>query len=179
MKIVIMMLICFIAFSHNVFADSLMRAVKKGDLSKVKTLISQGISPNQTDENDWRETPPLFAAIKSKNTDISVYLIKSGADCKALDDTGKNALVHVAQAGSSSLVSPLVACGATLEVEGGLNRTPLVWAVLSDHEDVAIELVNNGAMTAIEWTHPTKFTKHQLIDTVQKKGMNKLASLMK
>ena len=173
------MLICFTVFSQNVLANSLMKAAKNGDLRKVKALISQGVSPNQTDENDWRETPPLFAAIKNKNTDISFYLIKNGADCKALDTAGKNALVHVAQAGTSSLVSPLVACGATLEVEDESKRTPLVWAVLFDHEDVAIELVENGAKTAIEWIHPTKFSQHKLIDTVQQKGMNKLANLMK
>lgn len=154
-------------------ADSLMTAAKRGDLTAVTNYIEKGISPNQLDPDDWRETPPLFAAIKARHTKVANYLIEQGADCKALDFSEKNALVYVAQYDQTELVSALVKCGADIEFIGidSSQRTPLVWAVISGHELTAIELVKHGANIDVTWIHPINDTSHQLVDTAREKAM--------
>ena len=156
-----------------VLAQSLMSVAKRGDLAQVKKQIEAGISPNQLEPDDWRETPPLFAAIKNEHTKVASYLIAQGADCKTVDFAGKNAFVYAAQSGVTEIIGQLVDCGADLEVIGGdgTNRTPLVWAVISKHELTAIELMKNGAKTDIVWVHPTKDTSHKLVDTIADKGL--------
>jgi|GEM_PF-5991687 len=152
-------------------AESLMDAAKRGDLSAVTAQVESGVSPNQLDPDDWRETPPLLAAIKSQHIDVVTYLIQHGADCTALDFAGKNALIHAAQIDFFEVVDLLVKCGADIEITSdAYNRTPLVWAVISEHELTAIELVKHGAKTDVSWVHPTKGTTHRLFDTVTEKG---------
>jgi ankyrin repeat protein len=166
---------------HVVLAESLMQAAKRGDLSAVTTKIESGVSANQLDADDWRETPPLLAATKNHHIDVVTYLIKHGADCQALDFAEKNALVHAAQAGVTEIIGSLIDCGAALEITGGdgTNRTPLVWAVISGHEMTAIELVKHGANKGVTWIHPIKETSHELIETVVEKGMMDLHKLFK
>ncbi|NVJ59622.1 MAG: ankyrin repeat domain-containing protein [Gammaproteobacteria bacterium] len=169
-------LFIILSFSNTILAESIMKAAKNGNLETVKELIEKGTSPNELDPDDWRETPPLLAAIKNKHSEVAKYLIERGADSKVVDASGKNALTHAAQVGATDLIEILVKNGADIEIipGDGTKRTPLVWAVLKEQEATAIELIKNGAKTDVEWVHPTKNTTHKLIDTVKEKGLNNL-----
>ena len=61
---------------------------------------------------DRKGCTPLVRAIESHQKDVVVFLIASGADINARDDTGRSLLAHARDMGTRELVDMLVERGA-------------------------------------------------------------------
>ena len=96
---------------NNVQTDALFRAIREGNTSMVKSLLSSpGADVNARDE---RDSTPLLEAARYGHDDICRVLIASGADIKAKDKDGKTALMLAVQGDHDDVVRLLKQAGET------------------------------------------------------------------
>ena len=121
---------------------TLTKAVKFDDLSEVKALLSNGMSPNQKDPKGM---PILMLAIQEKSLKTMDYLINAkGIDLDQPNLTNETPLMFAALYGYLPEVKTLV---NQKQVE--VNRsgwTPLHYACTNGHLAIAEFLLDKGAM---------------------------------
>lgn len=76
-------------------------AISKGDFAKVQELVELGVDVNKKDE---RGKTPLMYAIMYKQSEITLYLIRKGADYRALDANGVSVLEYAEQSKSEEII---------------------------------------------------------------------------
>jgi ankyrin repeat protein len=118
---------------------SLFCALKKQDLTLVKTALSMGENPNQVVDG----ISPLIYAIEVGMVDAVLLLLENGADCAAsislLDTTDTHLITHLA-ALSNNL--PMVKTHYDPKTQEGWS--PLHWASLAGHVEMVTELIQDG-----------------------------------
>jgi len=121
--------------------NEFIKAAKFDDVNTVKTLISQGISPNLVDLNG---NPILVLAIKDRSYKvIDVLLVAKGMDVDLSNKQGETPLMMASINGDLPLVKTLV-----LKNKAQLDHiswTPLHYACAKGHLDIAQFLIANGA----------------------------------
>ena len=121
--------------------NEFIKAAKFDDVNTVKTLISQGISPNLVDLNG---NPILVLAIKDRSYKvIDVLLVAKGMDVDLSNKQGETPLMMASINGDLPLVKTLV-----LKNKAQLDHiswTPLHYACAKGHLDIAKFLIANGA----------------------------------
>jgi uncharacterized protein len=118
------------------------KAAKFNDVKEVKSLLSQGISPNTVDSNG---NPMLVLAVRDRSyAVIEVLLSAKGMDVDLSDKNGETPLMYASINGDLPLVKTLV-----LKNKAQLDHiswTPLHYACAKGHLEVAQFLLSNGAM---------------------------------
>lgn len=139
----------------------------EGEIDYIKKLIKQGANVNCIDDN--RElTPLLFAAygkgdregynydtpeeqkaadLKSEDEAVKIarFLISKGADLKAVDPKGSNALHLAAYGGRSHMVAALLEYNFDVNSENKAGATPLIVAAASGSLETIKLLISKGA----------------------------------
>ncbi len=118
------------------------KAAKFNDVSEVRTLLKQGVSPNATDSAG---NPMLILAIKDKsNGVIELLLSDKRTDVDLSNKSGETPLMIAAIEGDLPLVKTLVTKNKAMVDH--IGWTPLHYACTKGHLDVAQFLIANGAM---------------------------------
>jgi ankyrin repeat protein len=121
--------------------DDFVKAVKFDDVSTVKALIKQGISPNLIDENG---SPMLVLAIKDHSYQvIDILLSSKGMDVDLSSKQGETPLMMASINGELPLVKTLI-----LQNKAQIDHigwTPLHYACAKGHLEVSSFLLANGA----------------------------------
>ena len=123
-------------------AQEIHKAVKRGDLDKVKALLED--NPISVDSKDDRGRTPLFFTSMRGNKDIAQVLIATGANVNARDNYDDPPLYHATLAGHKEIVELLIRHGAEIN-EVMEEGTPLSLAVYRGHIGVAEVLIKLGA----------------------------------
>lgn len=122
---------------------SLTKAVKFDDVSEVKTLLSNGMSPNQKDPKGM---PMLMVAMQEKSAKTMDYLINAkGINLEAPNVTGETPLMFAALYGYLPEVKTLV---IDKQVDVNMPKHqwgPLHYACTNGHLSVAEFLIARGA----------------------------------
>jgi ankyrin repeat protein len=117
------------------------KAAKFDDISEVKELIAQGVSPNAVDP---KGNPMLLVAIRDKSDKVTEYLLKNkNIDVDLSNLSGETPLMIASIEGNLPMVKTLV-----LQNHARIDHigwTPLHYACTRGHLDVAQFLVSNGA----------------------------------
>lgn len=121
---------------------ALHKAVLKNDVERVKTLLGQGVTPEQRDS---KERTPLFRAAHRGYAEIIRILLAANADPNALDKWGNTPLFEAAQQGQLESVNLLLTSGARIDVLNLHTETPLLAAVRNNHAPVATQLLRKNA----------------------------------
>lgn len=130
--------------------QNLITAVKAKDIEAVKRALRQGADVNCHAEEEYRccdgLTALMIAAIEGL-TDISKFLIQSGADVNICDEQGRAALEYACMYESVEIVKMLTASGASLAIRKGgeYDIIPLLYAVGSKNIEIVKILLNAGA----------------------------------
>ena len=130
--------------------QNLIIAVKAKDITAVKRALRQGADVNCHAEEEYRccdgLTALMIAAIEGL-TDISKFLIQSGADVNICDEQGRAALEYACMYESVEIVKMLTASGASLAIRKGgeYDIIPLLYAVGSKNIEIVKILLNAGA----------------------------------
>ena len=117
------------------------KAAKFDDISEVKELIAQGVSPNAVDP---KGNPMLLVAIRDKSDKVTEYLLKNqNIDVDLSNKYGETPLMIASIEGNLPMVKTLV-----LQNHARIDHigwTPLHYACTRGHLEVAQFLVTNGA----------------------------------
>ncbi len=126
-------------------------AASAGETALVKELLEAGADP---DAKGVARTTPLHWAAKKGRSDVVKVLLEAGANCDAADLAGMTALHHAAIEGYPEVAAVLLAAGADASARSSIDedtKTPLEWALATDHADVA-EVLQRHAEDAGEQT---------------------------
>ncbi|MDG4548853.1 MAG: ankyrin repeat domain-containing protein [Candidatus Contendobacter sp.] len=123
---------------------TLMNAVKRNDLTRVKELIGQGAD---IDAPDASGDVPLIMAAYQGHTEIVQALLEAGADVTAVDPGMKATALHAAAyAGRTGAARLLIAHGIDIDKQGPYNGyTALHDAIWQNHIETAKVIIEAGA----------------------------------
>ena len=129
-----------------------------GDLSAIydsmptearkRKVILKALSPGSYSgaASEYYYQTPLHVAVECEARNAIHELIKLGADIDARN-TGRTPLHNAASSGFTSIVSDLIAAGASMEMMTVEGMNPLQDAIIVGHASVVRELVKSGCNT--------------------------------
>ena len=99
-------------------------AVKRGDIEKVQSILSEGADANSKDHAGWR---PIHEAMREGENALRIILllVDHGADINAQSDSGNTALHDAAAYMSQEIIEYLIKSGADPSVENLDGKSPL------------------------------------------------------
>lgn len=149
--VVAVMLIIGFRLKSSFGKKMFVKAVKRGNISSVKSLLNQGISPDARDKNG---TPALVWASYKGHTDMVELLLEFGVQVNARSgDGGATALFAASDAGHSDIVKVLLDSGAEPDAKTRDDgRTSLWQASQNGHPAVVRLLLNVGADAKVKTT---------------------------
>ena len=126
---------------RNRFGDTaILLAAIKGSVAGVELLHKSGA---QLDPSGWTA---LHYAVFSENTDLLVWLLKSGSKLDARAPNGQTALMLAAKQGKLVLVKLLVDADAYMDLEDFEGKSALALAKAGSHDEVVAYLRSSGAI---------------------------------
>ena len=114
------------SFAHRTPAQALFLRAQNGETSKVKALLSDGLSPNTRDPQTGL-TALIVAAMGGHLNTVSA-LLAAGADVNAQDNSGTTALMAAAIRDRVELTLALLAGGANVRIQSNGGLTALTIA---------------------------------------------------
>jgi ankyrin repeat protein len=134
-------------------------AVAAGDADGIRTWLSKGADPNQTDD---RGSSLLLLTVMKWGAEPALALLDAGADPNAAGPAP--ILSTAAERGLTEVVRRLLAAGADPGARGHRGRGPLVGAIYRDHLDVVELLIaagaDVGAVDDVNWSPLTYAANH-------------------
>lgn len=118
---------------------SLFAAIKSGDLSTVKTLLSNNV--NIEERNSQGETPLMYATYLQHNA-IALALMEAGADVNAQDKRLNSPFLYAGAEGNLTLVKAALQHNADFKVYNRYGGSALIPAAEKGHLEVVKLLVN-------------------------------------
>ena len=130
--------------SHDNYrlGDALLEAIAKGENKAAKELVIKGAPLNFKDKKD--EWTPLVYAIYYRNSDMSAFLIKAGADPNLKDHSNRTALMWAAMRGDLTTLRLLIEHNADLNAVDIVGRNALNYATSYDNSAAAFYLARIG-----------------------------------
>jgi ankyrin repeat protein len=125
------------------FYKNIPRAAQANDVAKIRQLLADGYSPNQTDENGG--TTGLHVAASTGNLQIIAVLYKAGADINQKDNVGSTPLDNAAEHGQVEALKLLIDVGARVNDANKNGMTPLMFAAKTGDPEMVRMLLAGGA----------------------------------
>jgi len=117
-------------------ANLFLKAIKNGDIERIKKLISQGADVNAKDN---RGMTPLHKAAYYGQRQVAKVLIAKGANVNGTDTAGQTPLHIAANFGTKFVPELLLANGANISARSIAGNTPLHTA--AEHPNVKKDLL--------------------------------------
>jgi len=128
----------FAAYDKNI-----PRAAQANDVGKIRALLADGISPNQTDENGG--TTGMHIAAASGNLQILAILYKAGADVNQHDAVGSTPLDYAAEHDNYEAAKLLVEMRTNVNDQNKNGMTALMYAARTGDIQLVHMLLDGGA----------------------------------
>ncbi|MBN8828201.1 MAG: ankyrin repeat domain-containing protein [Sphingobacteriia bacterium] len=137
--------------ARNKFNIELLEATKKGDLEKVKDLLSKGAEINVQDPSSG--DTPLLISLKNKHKNIAEFLINEGADPNIGDKYGYPPLAYAMDSkyGDSNLQNLLLDNGADPYAKDSNGKSLFIWfGTPNKYEGEIIKEAKLGNLTKVQ-----------------------------
>lgn len=122
---------------------NLNEAIRKNNIKKVQTLITQGVDVNARDKEGWT---PLHFAAELGHTGICQLLIHAGADIHAQSSKFDQTALHLAaDNGALECCKTLIQAGADIHAKNDDDSTPLHLAAALGSVAICQLLIKSGA----------------------------------
>jgi ankyrin repeat protein len=124
--------------------DRLCQAAVRNDVPTIKALITD--QPNVVNERNRGGFSPLHLAAQGGQYEAAETLVEYNANIHLGQARFEGApLQYAASRGHVWIVRLLLRRGAEVDSRDTNGRTPLIWAVMGQHHEVAEELLEHGA----------------------------------
>jgi ankyrin repeat protein len=125
-----------LVWSSPAFCSPIEKAIKKGDIEQVKSLLEADPSLVSKKFGLLGVTPLAFAAQYCKK-DVAELLLTDHAEVDARDHLGLTPLFEAAGSGCMDVAQLLLVHGANVNAKNKTGETPLWWANNSRQSNVA------------------------------------------
>jgi uncharacterized protein len=125
------------------YYNNIPRAAKANDVAKIRSLLDDGTSPNQTDEDGG--TTGLHVAASSGNLQIIAILYKAGGNINERDPVGSTPLDLAAEHDQVEAVKLLLDMKANLNNQNKNGMTALMFAAKTGDVDLVQTFLSHGA----------------------------------
>lgn len=119
------------------------RAAQANDVAKIRSLLADGTSPNQTDENGG--TTGMHVAAASGNLQILAILYKAGGDVNQHDAVGSTPLDYAADHDKYDAAKLLVEMRTRVNDQNKNGMTALMFAAKTGDIQLVHMLLDGGA----------------------------------
>ena len=150
-KKTIILFLVFLWIAVPALAEEIHDAALKGDLAKVKMLLSK--NPKLLDVRSENEKTPLHYASQGGHLEIAEFLIAKGADVNSRNIADETPLHYAAALGHKEVVDLLIRKGAILASENINGSVPLHNAANNGQIDTVRLLIEKGS----DVNHRNKF----------------------
>ena len=133
------------ALDLNPFSEyykNIARAAQANDVGKIRQLLADGYSPNQTDETG---ATGMQIAAASGNLQILAVLFKAGGDVNQRDKVGSTPLHYAAERDRLEALKLLLDMKASVDAENKSGMTALMYAAKVGDTEMVRELLARGA----------------------------------
>ena len=180
----------FLGWFGIIPTSSIYYAAQTGNIRKVKYFLEKGIDINQSEDDDYKETPLHMATYSHEK--MVEFLISEGAEINSLD-AAKQTPLHIASGvGHCDIAKVLIQYGAMVNAQDKHGNTPLHKAARRGHLNMVMLLLRNGADVNLKdfgdqcpifvsvWYNYPEITERLLkngteINTIDKKGRSPLS----
>jgi ankyrin repeat protein len=125
------------------YYNNIPRAAQANDVAKIRSLLADGTSPNQTDENGG--TTGLHVAASIGNLQIIAILYKAGGDINQRDAVGSSPLDYAAEHDRLEAVKLLIEMKARINDQNQNGMTALMFAARTGDVEMVRTLLAGGA----------------------------------
>ena len=122
----------------------LMTAARVGRLDAVRALVDAGADVNAAER--LKGQTALMWAIAESHDDVAEYLLDRRANPTTKSSSGFSPLLFAARMGDLPMIKLLLAKGADINEEAGDGSTPLLITTIRGHADVALYMLEHGAL---------------------------------
>jgi ankyrin repeat protein len=124
------------------YYKNIARAVQANDVGRVRTLLADGGSPNETDEGG---SAGMHIAAGSGNLQLMAILYKAGADINQKDAIGSTPLDYAAEHGRLEAAKLLIQMKANVNAQNKNGMSPLMFAAKTGDPELVRMLLAGGA----------------------------------
>ncbi len=125
-------------------------AIERGDLDSVKALVEGGAKADTLIDYGEHKITPLMKACWEGQAEIARYLLDSGANVNAADETGQTALFSAVTQGKVDLVKMLIERGAKVNIKDARQFSPITLAAAMGNAAMVEALAGAGADLNVE-----------------------------
>lgn len=125
--------------------------IVKNNINEVRTLLTQGVNPNQCAAGQIK---PLFKAIEKNHIKIAELLLQHKAEVNVPDQDENTALMQAVQTNNPKMLTLLLEYGAQIDAQRQNGDTALIQAVMQENLEAADCLIKQGADINIDKDRP-------------------------
>src|SRR5687768_14950240 len=103
-------------------------AIESGDLDAIKSLIASGAKADTIIDYGEHKITPLMKAAWDGELEIAEFLLESGANVQATDESGETPLYSAIKRGRVEIAQILIDRGAKVNIKDVRQFTPLTTA---------------------------------------------------
>lgn len=121
------------AIDENPVKQSLLKAIRKGQASKVTEILKQNPKFTADETLDAAQNRLLHKAARYGKVNVVQTLLTSGADVNGENKFHMTAMHHAAVEGSAEVIEALIEAGAKVNHPDNAKRLPLHWTCAYGH----------------------------------------------
>jgi ankyrin repeat protein len=122
--------------------NDLHEAIQKGDVAKVKSLISN--NKELIHKKSDKGQTPLHLAVQNGYQEIVDFLISLGADINAKDGEGNTPLITALALKKTDTAKFLLSKGADVKIKNAQNEPPVILALMHGLNELVKPILDNG-----------------------------------
>jgi ankyrin repeat protein len=140
--IIILVIVILFFFTVILLGNDLHDAIQKGDVAKVKTLISN--NNELIHMKSEKGQMPLHLAVQNGNQEIVDFLISKGADINAKDGEGNTPLITAIAFKKTEAAKFLISKGADVRIKDAQEMAPLILALRQGLSELVEPILDSG-----------------------------------